>query len=419
MKKGFKSLTPVSEALKNILSEIRPLESEIVHVKDCLDRVIAKDIIARYDVPMFDRSAMDGYAIRSEDSFGASVNDPVYLKMAGRVEIGSIPDVEVNTGEAVQIMTGAALPRGADAVIKVEDTRRSGNNIEVIKPYPPSKNVSTRGEDVKIDDVILKRGHLLHSHDIGIIIASGYDLIKVIRKPKVSIISTGSELVDPGEKLVPGKVFDVNNATLSNLVSLFHSIPFFTSRIKDDKTELLQTLEKAIEQTDVIVFSGGSSVGEYDIIDEIIQHKGRLLVEGVAMRPGAPTLFGIIDKKPVFGLPGSPVAAMISFDVFIRPTLQTLLSLTPYDQKPVIKAILRRNIPSEAGRRDFARVKIVWEQDTLYAELVRIRGSGIISTLVKADGIIEVPEEREGLSKGEIVDVKLFSQYYFPIRPLT
>jgi molybdopterin biosynthesis enzyme len=181
----------------------------------------------------------------------------------------------------------------------------------------------------------------------------------------------------------------------------------------DDKNELIQTLEKAIEQTDVVVFSGGSSVGEYDIIDEIILQKGKLFVQGVAMRPGAPTLIGIIDKKPVFGLPGSPVAAMISFDVFVRPTLQTLLGMTPYDPKPMIKAILKRSIPSEVGRRDFARVRIIKENDELYAELVRVRGSGIISTLVKADGIIEVPEEREGLSKGETVNVKLLSQYYF------
>lgn len=416
MKKGFRRLTPVSEALKLILSEIKPLESELMHVKDCSHRVIADDIVARYDVPMFDRSAMDGYAIRSEDSFGASVTNPTYLKIAGRVEIGTIPDIEVHKGEALQIMTGAALPRGANAVIKVEDTREHGNNIEVIKPYPPRKNVSTRGEDVKSGDVLLKRGHLLHTHDVGIIIASGYDLIKVIRKPKVSIISTGSELVDPGEKLEPGKVFDVNNATLSNLVQQHHAIPYFTKRVKDDENMLMQTLEEAIEQTDVIVFSGGSSVGEYDIIDDIILQKGKLFVQGVAMRPGAPTLIGIIDKKPVFGLPGSPVAAMISFDVFVRPTLQTLLGMSPYDPKPIIKAILKRSIPSEVGRRDFARVKIVKENKDFYAELVRVRGSGIISTLVKADGIIEVPEEREGISKGETVNVKLFSQYYFPVQ---
>ncbi|MFX1518508.1 MAG: gephyrin-like molybdotransferase Glp [Promethearchaeota archaeon] len=414
MKKGFKRLTPISEALKNILSEIEPLESELIHVKDCLNRVLADDIVARYDVPMFDRSAMDGYAIRSEDSFGASVTNPVYLKITGRVEIGIIPDMEVYAGEAVQIMTGAALPRGVDAVIKVEDTRELGNNIEVIKPYPPRKNVSTRGEDVRDGDVILRRGHLLHPHDIGIIIASGYDQIKVIRKPKVSIISTGSELIDPGERLEPGKIFDVNNATLSNLVCQYHASPHFTKRVKDDRNELIQTLEKAIEQTDAIVFSGGSSVGEHDIIDEIILQNGKLFVQGVAMRPGAPTLIGMIDKKPVFGLPGSPVAAMISFDVFVRPTLQTLLGMIPYDPKPTIKAKLRRSIPSEVGRRDFARVKITKESGGLYAELVRVRGSGIISTLVKADGIVEVPEEREGLSKGETVNVKLFSQYYFP-----
>jgi molybdopterin molybdotransferase len=417
MKKGFKRLTPISDALKTILSEIEPLKSELMHVKDCLNRALAEDIVARYDVPMFDRSAMDGYAIRSEDSFGTSVTNPVYLKIAGRVEIGTVPDIEIHAGEAAQIMTGAALPRGTDAVIKVEDTRERGNDIEVIKPYPPGKNVSTRGEDVKDGDIVLRRGHLLHPHDIGIIVASGYDQINVIKKPKVSIISTGSELIDPGEKLEPGKIFDVNNATLSNLVQQYHAIPYLTRRVKDDKNELMRTLEEAIEQTDVIVFSGGSSVGEYDIIDEIILQKGELLVQGVAMRPGAPTLVGVINKKPVFGLPGSPVAAMISFDVFVRPTLQTLLGMTPYDPKPIVKAILKRSIPSEVGRRDFARVKLLREDDNLYADLVRVRGSAIISSLVKANGIIEVSEEREGLSKGETVDVKLFSQYYFPISP--
>lgn len=414
MKKGFKKLIPISEAINAVLSELKPLKSEIIHVKEGLNRVIVNDIVARYDVPMFDRSAMDGYAIRSEDSFGASVTDPVYLKITGRIEIGTIPDIEIKTGDAAQIMTGAALPKGADAVIKVEDTREHGHSIEVIKPYPPRKNVSIRGEDVRRGDVILKQGHLLHPQDIGIIIASGHDQISVIRKPKVSIISTGSELIDPGEILEPGKIFDVNNATLSSLVSQFHSIPSFTRRVKDDRDELLQALEKAIEQTDVIVFSGGSSVGEFDIIDEIILQKGKLLVQGVAMRPGAPTLIGIINNKPVFGLPGSPVAAMISFDVFVRPTLQTLLGMKLFDSKPIIKAKLKRSIPSEVGRRDFARVRIVKEKNEFFAELVRVRGSGIISTLVKADGIIEVPEEREGLSKGDSVDVKLFSQHYFP-----
>jgi molybdopterin molybdotransferase len=414
MKKGFKTLKSVSEALQNILREIRPLEDETAHVKDCLDRVIAEDVVARYDVPMFDRSAMDGYAIRSEDSFGASISNPIYLTIAGRAEIGTIPEIGVQSGEAVKIMTGAALPRGADAVIKVEDTREYENIIEVIKPIPPRTNVSVRGEDVRGGDIILKRGHLIHPHDIGIIIVSGYDLIKVIRKPKVTIVSTGSELVDPGGKLEPGKVFDVNSATLSSLVQQCHAIPYFIFRVKDDRDALIQTLEQALDETDVIIFSGGSSVGEYDIIDKLILQKGRLLVEGVAMRPGMPTLIGISEKKPLFGLPGSPVAAMISFDVFVRPTLQTLLGMTPYDPKPIVRAVLKRGIPSEVGRRDFARVKLLREEGTLYADLVRVRGSGIISTLVNADGIVEVPEEKEGLNKGETVDVKLLSPYYFP-----
>ncbi len=404
--KKFKRLVDLEKALKILLERVHQLNSEEIEVSNALGRILAVDAISKFDIPMFERSTMDGYAIRSSDSLGSNRQNPRVLDVVGKINIGEVPSITVGNGKAVKISTGAAIPDGADAVIKIEETNLVDESIEIFSPITPGKNISKRGEDVKKGEKILGKGHKIRPQDIGLLAASGNCQIQVVKKPKVGIISTGSELVDPCEnkKIEKGQTFNVNTYTLSALTLECGGIPEPFGIFLDEKEDLKKALSDAL-YCDVIIFSGGSSVGEYDLIPKIIEEEGTLLVHGIAIRPGAPTALGIMNDKPVFGLPGFPVAAMISFNAFVKPTLQKMLHMTLKPFYPVIRATLKRGIPSEIGRRDFARVKLEMQDGIIYAEPIRIGGSSVLSSMVWADGIVIVPEEREGINKDENVEV--------------
>ncbi len=402
--KGFKERTPIDLAL-SLLSEVelKKIDSECVSVFDACGRILAEDIIAKIDVPHFDRSAVDGYAVRAEDTFGASVTNPVVLKLAGEVEIGEKP-CELGRGEAIRVSTGSALPKGANAVVMLEYAREFDGNVEVYRAVTPWENVSKRGEDVKAGEVVLKKGEVLQPQDIGIISALGYSKVKVLKRPKAAVIATGNELVEVGEKPEIGKVVNSNSPMLCCAIREFGCDPLYLGIARDDFDELSEKICKAVELADIVVVTGGTSVGKKDIVPEVVKRLGRLIVHGVAMKPGMPTGLGVVEGKPILLLPGFPVATLIAFYTFFPEVLARVTGIKIVAKKwSVVKAKLARRIPSQPGVRTFARVML---KDGL-AEPIRTSGSGILTSMIKANGMIVIPEDKEGLEEGEEVDVVL------------
>jgi len=312
--KGFKERLPVDLALKKFFEEakLKRVDSEVVSVFEACGRILAEDLVARIDVPHFDRSAVDGYAVRAEDTFGASITNPIILKLVGEVEIGEKP-CKLEQGEAVKVSTGSALPKGANAVVMLEYTREFDGNVEIYRAVTPWENVSRRGEDVRAGEIVLRRGEILQPQDVGIISALGYSEIRVLKKPKVAVIATGNELVEVGNKPDIGQVVNSNSPMLCCAIREFNCEPLYLGIAKDDFDELTEKIENAVELADIVILSGGTSVGKRDLVPEVVNKLGRLIVHGVAMKPGMPTGLGVIDGKPILLLPGFPVATLISF----------------------------------------------------------------------------------------------------------
>lgn len=406
--KGFGKRTLVKDALEILLSCAKITGTEKILFERGLGRVLAEDVIAGSDVPPFHRAAMDGYAVKAENTFGASQGNPIYFKLVGEVSTGAESNLEIRDLEAVKIMTGAALPKGANAVVMFEYTNEPEGEVEVFRAVTPGKNVSFKGEDTKKGEVLLRKGGIIRPQDIAMLAAIGRREIEVYRKPKVAIVSTGDELSEPGEKLEAGKIYDANSYALSALVQASGGIAKRIGIVEDSPAKIRSTINIALS-SDVILISGATSVGKKDIVPKIVAELGEILVHGVAMRPGEPTGFGVINKKLVFMLPGYPVAAVFAFETFVRPALQKMQGTEIRSSYPQVQASLKRKIASELGRMDFVRVRLERKGKEYLAEPIRTTGSGIISSLVRADGFVVVPENTEGIENGEKVVVNLFS----------
>ena len=409
--KGFKSYTPVNQVKKLLSSKIKKKSAETIKTTTALGRIVAENIKSPVNIPSFSRSAMDGYAVKAENTFGASQRNPKRLKVIDKININEISEKRVQDNEAIQIPTGGAIPNGANAVIKLEDVKRISSWIEIYFPVHPFKNVSREGEDVKKGQVIIEAGSVIRPQEIALLLASNITEISVTKKPTVALIATGSELIEIGNEPQIGQIVETNTHTLYNMCELYGALPTRLGIVKDDEFSLRNILEKALCY-DIVVFTGGSSVGEHDLIPHVLNNleKSEMLVHGIAMRPGSPTAIATIQGTPVFCLPGFPVAAMTSFEVFVGYTIRKMLGARELDPRPVIKAILTRQIPSHLGRCDYVRVKILYdeEEDRYLAEPLRTAGSGIISSAVRAMGIIEIPENSEGYEKNSEVNVKLY-----------
>ncbi|GCC10604.1 molybdopterin molybdenumtransferase [archaeon] len=405
--KGFKRLTPVPEALEMLLKLAEPMGYNQVTVREALGRVLAEDIISERDIPPFNRAAMDGYAVRGEDTFGATQTNQIYFKVIGEVLTGHPEDIEVGRFEAVKITTGSPVPNGADTVVMIEYINELGDEIEVMRVTPPGNNVSLRGEDVKKGQLIIKKSRRINSQEIAMLSALGTGHIKVVKKPEVAVISTGDELIESGKKLEAGKIYDVNSFALEALSKEAGCNVDRIGILEDNYTTLKETI-KALDGYDIILISGATSVGKKDVIPFIVEELGRVYVHGVAMRPGEPLGFGRIGKSIVFMLPGFPVASIVGFETFVRPLIQKFLKThikVPYRN---IRVRLKRKISSELGRRDFVRMKVIEQKDGYSAEPLRSSGSGIVSSLVRAQGFVIVPENTEGVEQDDVVEVFLF-----------
>ncbi len=405
--KGFHERTLVKEALELLLSRVKICGTEEILFEQGLGRVLAEEVVAGSDVPPFDRAAMDGYAVKAENTFGASQGNPIYFKVVGEVSTGTQSKLELDDFGAVRIMTGAALPKGANAVVMFEYTKELEGEVEVYRAVTPGKNVSLEGEDVKRGEVLLRKGAVVRPQDIAMLAAIGKREIEVYRKPRAAIISTGDELREPDERLEAGEIYDANSYALSALVQASGGAAKRIGIIKDAPEKIKKAIKDALEN-DVILISGATSVGKKDVVPQIVAELGRVLVHGIAMRPGEPTGFGAINEKLVFMLPGYPVAAIVAFETFARPVLQKMQGMEIFSPYPQVQANLKRKIASELGRRDFVRVKLEKKGKKYLAEPIRTTGSGIISSLVEADGFVIVPENTEGIEKGEKVVVNLF-----------
>lgn len=403
--KGFEKLINIDEAFSTFLKKLKPerLGPERVSVQTALGRVTTEDVLAENDLPPFDRSAVDGYAVRAQDTFGVTQFSPKLLKLT--------ENEEVHENEAREIWTGHPLPKGADAAVMLEYTKRIRENIEVGIAVTPGENVSKRGEDVQKGKVAMKAGTRLKPHHLGLLAALGATYVKVVKKPKVVILSTGNELVELGHKAAPNQIVDTNRLIFSSMCQELGTESLDLGIAKDNLKEISAKIREGLQKADVVITTGGTSVGYLDLVPTAVNQIGApgVIVHGVAMRPGMPTALAILRGKPVFILSGNPVAAMIGFEVFARPLLLKLLGVDS-EPRPMLKARLTRRVASALGRRVFLRVSVFERDGEFFAEPVRIKGSGTFSTMTKANGYVVIPENREGLEEGETVIVHLFDK---------
>ena len=400
-------MTP-EELLTRIANTFGPLDRppETVGLDRALGRVLAREIRAAQFVPGFDRSTVDGYALRGADTFGCSVSIPALLTCTGAVEMGKEPAFAVGPYQCAAIPTGGALPEGADAVQMVEHTEDyGGGEIGIVKSVPPGANLIFKGDDVKPGDLVLPKGRRLEPQDIGALAALGVTQVPVVPKLRVGLISTGDELVpregDPG----PGQVRDVNGPLVAALLAQVRAEPVPLGIVPDREELLREAVEKALETCDCVVLSGGSSVGEKDAACRVMASLGEVLCHGVAMKPGKPTLLGKAGGKPILGLPGHPVAALFTAKLFLIPLLARLEGRTWAER--TVSARLAQTVPANHGRAQYTGVTLEEKPDGLWA--VPIWGkSGLITTLAGADGFFCVPRDREGIPAGESVEVSLF-----------
>jgi molybdopterin molybdotransferase len=411
LKSFFKVVTP-AEA-KRVLLGASPVGSEEIETVRARGRVLAEDLYSQVDLPHFHRAAMDGYAVRSKDTFGASASLPAYLKLAGTIEMGKEATRSVGKGEALRISTGGMLAPESDAVVMVEYTEEVGDGmVEIHRGVSPWQNVIQIGDDIKKGEPVFGRGRRLRAHDLGALTGIGISSLRVYKKPRVALISTGDEIVDVDTEPLPGQVRNINQYSLAGLVGECGAELNDLGVVRDDREALASALRKATEWGDLVLLSGGSSMGARDIaMDAILSLPGaEMIFHGISVSPGKPTIFARAAGKPLLGLPGYPVSALVIFELFAAPLIRRLggEELESAEQfQRTARAVLKTNIASQTGREDYVRVKLERVADKLYAAPLPSK-SGAIFTLVKADGMIRIDLNQEGVEQGEEVEVILF-----------
>jgi molybdopterin molybdotransferase len=389
----------------------RPRGTERVALRRAYRRVLAADVVAPEDLPEFDKSTVDGYAVHVADTAAASSGRPVALRIVGEVEMGRPPEFAIHAGEAARIPTGGMLPEGADGVIMFEDTRlRDERTVEATRPTGQGENVIRRAEDVRRGAVVLHAGTRLRPQDVGLLAGIGVVEVEVFLQPRVAVLATGDEIIPPDRRPTAGQVRDINTYTISALVQQEGGVPEVHEIIPDDRERLLGTLRTARATSDLVLVSGGSSVGEKDAVAWAINAMGApgVVVHGVNIKPGKPTILGVVDGTPVVGLPGHPVSGMVIFDVFVRDLLRGLAGRTPpRNLGRLVRARMERRVPSAGRREDHVRVFLEERDGALWA-IPQLGKSGIITTMTRADGLVVVPPGRDGVAEGDEVTVELF-----------
>jgi len=411
LKAFFKVVTP--EEARRLLLDTHAVGTEKIGTIQARGRVVAEDLYSRVDLPHFHRAAMDGYAVKAQDTFGAGTNLPAYLKLVGTVEMGKEVTRTLGKGEAMRISTGGMLPPESDGVVMVEYTEEVANQrVEVQRGVSPWQNTIQIGDDIKKGELVFRRGRRLRAHDLGALTGIGISTFTVHRKPRVALISTGDEIIEAEEEPLPGQVRNINQHSLAGLIAECGAELQDFGVFRDDKDTLSQALEKALESADLVLLSGGSSVGVRDIVLEAIfsLRDAGVIFHGISVSPGKPTIFAKAAGKPLLGLPGYPVSALVIFDLFAAPLIRKLGgqdATTSSQFQKTTRAVLKTNIASQTGREDYVRVSLTKINGTLYAEALPSK-SGAIFTLVKADGMVKIDLNQEGIEQGEEVEVILF-----------
>ncbi len=414
----FFNVLPPDEARKLLLRHLTTvMPSEQLPVEAALGRVTALPLLSPQPLPSFRRSTMDGYAVRAADTFGASGSLPAFLSVIAEVPMGRAAAVSLNTGEAALVHTGGMIPETADAVVQVELTQTVGIDgtaqppfeIEVFKAVAAGENVLQVGEDVREGAEILPQGHLLRPQDLGGLLALGITSVAVARQPRVAILATGDEVVAPDQTPEPGQIRDINSYTVAGQARKAGGIPHYGVIVADDLHSLQDAASRALAGADMLVMSAGSSVSVRDMTVQVIEGLGQpgVLFHGVATRPGKPTIVGVVGHKPVLGLPGNPVSAMVQFDMFGVPAVYRLQGLNTMPKLGFVWAKLSQNVASQSGREDYVPARLEETDNGLIA--VPVFGkSNLIYTLVNADGLIKIPLNKGGLLAGELVEIRLF-----------
>lgn len=407
----FRRLLSFDDAQKIIYKHFKPkpLGVEKVSLLEAYNRVLAEDVISTLDIPPFDRSTVDGYAVNAEDTFGAQENRPVKLKVCGAVNVGEPSKRVIKHGTTAEIVTGAPIPDGADAVVMVEDTERKDDEILVYRAVTGHGNVMKAGSDIPKRKKILSAEQLLGPSEIGVLAALGLAKVKVFAVPRVAVLSTGAEVTEPGKKLPPGKIYDINAYSLNASVRESGGEAVFLGTIPDDASKLLKALKNALESADMVITSGGVSVGPKDLLPRMLDSLGKpgVIVSGIAIKPGKPTTIAIVNGKIIFSLPGHPTSALLIFHLLVRPMLQHMAGLKPKEAFQV-DAFAARRMFSARGRRTYVMVALKRDKaDQLIAEPVAEGLSGAITTLARADGFVEILENQQFIDAGEKVTVRL------------
>src|SRR5512136_14329 len=411
----------VEEALDKVLSYVKVLHPERKPILDCLGQVLAEDIYSTIDIPPLDNSAMDGYALRAADTRGASNSSPRYLVVLGEVAAGSLPEKKIKPGTAIRIMTGAPLPEGADAVVQFEETdetshrssKKDLSRIGILCQATKGLNIRCRGEDIANGKLVLKKGKVLRPQEIGVLASLGHPTALVIRRPTVAILATGNELVGADQPLAPGKIYDSNTYTIAAEVSRYGGIPKILGIGRDSVASLSEKIDEGLD-ADMLITSGGVSKGDYDIVKDVLAEHGEIGFWTVCMKPGKPLAFGVIKKVagkkkrkvPHLGLPGNPVSSMITFEQFARPAILKMMGKKAL-AKATIRAIIEGDITNTDGRRVFARVMVTRRGGQYYASLTGPQGSGILTSMTRADGLAVIPEISKEVKAGDMVEVQM------------
>jgi len=409
----------VEEALSYILKHFAPLEPEQVSLVDSLERVLTEDIVSDMNVPPFNNSAMDGYAVRAEDVVSATQEHPVPLRVVGNVAAGYVAKNSVEPGTAMRIMTGAPMPLGANAVVRFEETsegaevKGAGKNrqaVQILKSVNRGDNMRHAGEDIHAGEIVLPKGMTVRPAEIGVMASLGKKMVSVHRRPRVAILATGDELVAIDEPIAPGKIRNSNEYTNAAAVLRAGGIPIQLGIARDNIADLTAKIRAGLDaDADLFLTSAGVSVGDYDMVKDVLNAEGEMHFWQVRMKPGKPLAFGVLRGKkdvPLLGLPGNPVSAMISFEVFARPAILTMLGKTKFT-RPSVRAVLQEDVKNDAQRRNFIRVAVEHSGDGLIARSTGEQGSGILTSVSRANGLLTVPEDVTFVRKGEMVDVQM------------
>ncbi len=410
MSHGFFTIISRAE-FEALLRDFAPLKAEVVPMQQAAGRTLAAPLVAAHDWPLQDRSCMDGFAVNARDVFGSSESNPGYLECTASLSIDEVPAISIPSGECAGIATGGVLPDGADAVVMVEHTQEmDGTTIEIRKSVAPGENVMQRGEDARLDKIALEAGTVMRPQEMGLAAALGFEDLSLIRQPRVGILSTGDELIEISQTPRPGQVRDVNTSTIAALVEQAGGVATPYGIIKDDLGSLSQALAKSIAENDLTLLSGGSSIGVRDLTVAAIEsmRDSEILAHGVALSPGKPSILGRVGGKPVLGLPGQVTSALVVMHVLILPLVKHLQGdEQAFDPARRLgrKAVLARNVASKPGREDYVRIRLEERDGDLPLAHPVLGKSGLLRTMVLADGLTAISADSEGIYEGDEVDV--------------